>query len=110
MRKGAKWRSQVDLVVHPDLEDIVGGAVSVSAYTWGYEVGEGLIGSITTDDDSADWDGERDETDGRNELSLGDYPQDGVIAVTMVWGYFGGRLDQREIVEFDILFDTDFNW
>ncbi|MFQ6053626.1 MAG: matrixin family metalloprotease, partial [Candidatus Bathyarchaeia archaeon] len=36
--------------------------------------------------------------------------QEGVIAVTVVWGYFSGPPRQREIVEFDIMFDTDYTW
>lgn len=28
----------------------------------------------------------------------------------MVWGYFSGPPDLREILEFDVLFDTDFVW
>ena len=41
---------------------------------------------------------------------FGDYPEDGVIAVTIIWGIFGGPPKNREIVEFDMLFDTDFTW
>jgi len=43
-------------------------------------------------------------------LSWGNYPQAGVIAVTTIWGYFYGPPGKREIVEFDILFDTDYLW
>jgi hypothetical protein len=109
LRKGVKWLSPVSLVVHPALEEKVDGAIGLSRETWREATPEGLFGSYEISDD-ADWDDERDQTDGRNELSFGDYPQDGVIAVTVVWGYFGGPPDQREIIEFDILFDTDFNW
>ncbi|UCD07610.1 MAG: matrixin family metalloprotease, partial [Candidatus Aenigmatarchaeota archaeon] len=66
-----------------------------------------LVGSYSIDN-GATWD---DETpDGRNEMVFGDYPQSGVIAVTIIWGYFYGPPGQREIIEFDILFDTDFTW
>ena len=33
-----------------------------------------------------------------------------VIAVAVVWGYFSGPPKVREILEFDILFNTDFDW
>jgi len=36
--------------------------------------------------------------------------ESGVIAVCIVWGYFTGPPSTRRIVEFDIMFDTDFNW
>ena len=28
----------------------------------------------------------------------------------MVWGYFSGPPSEREIIEFDIMFDTDYHW
>jgi len=48
--------------------------------------------------------------DGKNTLGWGDYPKTGVIAVTTIWGYFTGPPQMREIIEFDIMFDTDFIW
>jgi len=30
--------------------------------------------------------------------------------VTIIWGYFTGPPQLREIIEFDIMFDTDFTW
>lgn len=41
-----------------------------------------------------------------NLITFGDYPQDGVIAVTMTWY---NSLD-RTVIDSDILFDTDFTW
>ena len=48
--------------------------------------------------------------DGRNELVFGNYSREGVIAITVIWGYFSGPPSRKQIVEFDILFDTDFTW
>jgi hypothetical protein len=42
--------------------------------------------------------------DGYNSISFGDYPEEGVIAVTAVW-YLA-----KTIYEYDILFDTDYVW
>ena len=44
--------------------------------------------------------------DGKNAVAFGNYPQDGVIAVTSIWY----NRKTKSIVEFDMLFDTDFNW
>ncbi len=41
-----------------------------------------------------------------NAISFGNYPTTGVIAVTIVWY----NQATKAIVEFDILFDTDFTW
>jgi hypothetical protein len=61
-------------------------------------------------DHEATWDDEPGETDGRNELLFGPYSDPNVIAVTVVWGYFNVPPKYREIVEFDILFNTAYAW
>lgn len=127
LAKGVKWKEEnlpIEYVINPTnsdglLEDFVTGAISISAGEWDN-------GTYTNDDNvwagvnvnlfadghtlnyTADWDS--DKPDGDNEISFGDYPQDGVIAVCIVWGRFGGPPGQREIVEFDIMFDTNFTW
>jgi hypothetical protein len=111
--KGVKWKElPVDYVVDPDnpdglTEDFVTGAIYAGAEEWDNHTGAELFGNYSIDY-SASWDS--DAPDGRNELLFGDYPEEGVIAVTVVWGYFYGSPSTREIIEFDVLFDTDFNW
>ena len=111
--KGAKWRdTPVDLVIDPDNLDgltqgFIVGAMEAGANEWDNHTGADIYGSYSIDH-GATW----DDTyrDGRNEIVFGDYPQSGVIGVTIIWGYFIGKPSSREIVEFDILFDTDFTW
>ena len=43
--------------------------------------------------------------DGENTIAWGNYPQSGVIAVTFIW-----YTRTRQILEFDMLFDTDWTW
>ena len=108
MGKGVKWKSSPGpCFVHPDLLSLVPGAISAGGDTWDIETSMDLFSNYTSDE-TANWDDE--VPDGRNEMSFGDYPQAGVIAVTVVWGYFSGPPSMREIYEFDILFDTDFDW
>jgi len=110
---GAKWKeTPVDYVIDPDntydlTEAFITGAISASAEEWDEHTGIELFGSYTVDYDSS-WDS--DAPDGRNELLFGDYDQEGVIAVTIIWGYFRGASGKGEIVEFDIMFDTDYTW
>ncbi len=47
--------------------------------------------------------------DGVNLVYFGNFAEDGVIAVTITWAYRGGP-NGKEIVEWDMLFDTDFTW
>lgn len=107
--RGVKWSElPVNYVIHPDLEAVVPGAIFTSAETWDAATGAELFSDSYVLDATATWDS--DSPDGRNELLFGDYPQGGVIAVTVIWGYFSGPPQTRKIVEFDILFDTDWAW
>jgi len=46
-----------------------------------------------------------DKRDGRNTIVWGNYPTSGVIAVTILW-----YIPNLAILEFDIVFDTDYAW
>jgi len=113
LSKGVKWKElPVDYVIDPDnpdglTENFVTSAISAGAEEWNSHTSAELFGSYSIDY-GASWDD--DAPDGRNEMVFGDYPQSGVIAVTIIWGYFYGPPGKREIIEFDILFDTDFTW
>ena len=88
-------------------EEFVVDAMLEGALEWDNHTLTALFGEYSIDP-TADWDG--DSPDGRNELVFGDYPVENVIGVTVIWGYFSGPPKNRRIVEFDILFDTDFTW
>lgn len=48
---------------------------------------------------------------GVNEIAFGNIAEPNVIAVTYVWGIWGGRPKDRQIVEYDQLYDdVDFAW
>jgi len=110
---GAKWQDvPVNYIIDPDnpdglTEKFVTNAMFLGAEELDNHTSADLFGGYEVDYNSS-WD--RDAPDGRNELLFGDYQQDGVIAVTITWGYFRGKPSARRIVEFDILFDTDFDW
>lgn len=49
--------------------------------------------------------------DGGNEIYFGDIASPGAIAVTIVWGIFSGPTFQRQLVEWDQVYDqVDFDW
>lgn len=112
--KGVKWKTTpVSYVIDPDNPDglsevFVANAIYLGAEEWDAHTGAELFNDEYTIDYSASWDS--DSPDGRNEVLFGDYPRTGVIAVTVVWGYFSGPPGRREIIEFDIMFDIDFTW
>ncbi len=47
---------------------------------------------------------------GHNTLSFASMGNPNIIAVTSVWGYFGGPKNRREIVEAHMLFNDDYVW
>ncbi|NVM56537.1 MAG: hypothetical protein HWN51_00235, partial [Desulfobacterales bacterium] len=111
--KWVEWKElPVSYVIDPTnsglTEGFVASAISAGAEEWDSWTGAELFNDAYEIVSDASWD--IDAPDGRNELLFGDYPEERVIAVTVVWGYFTGPPSRREIIEFDILFDTDFAW
>jgi len=104
LSKGAKLKSVESLTLHPDLDVLT---ILNSASEWDSYTLADLFGDYAIDS-TANWDSET--PDGRNEFSFANYPESGVIGVTIAWGYFSGPPQTREIIEFDVLFDTDFIW
>lgn len=108
--KGAKLVATENLVYnHADSglsRAAVEAAIANSATEWDNKTSASLFGPPTYSA-SANFDS---SPDGVNELSFGDYPTVGVIAVTRVWGIFSGPPSGRYIDQFDILFDTNFGW
>jgi len=111
--RGVEWKDfPVNYVIDPDnsdglTEEFVTNAMFLGAEEWDSHTDADLFGTYSIDY-SLSWDS--DAPDGENELVFGDYPQDGVIAVAIVWGYYTGPPQLRKIVEFDVLFDTDYVW
>jgi len=104
-----KWKSlPISYVVNPEVEAIVPGAIFTGNETWDAATSKELFNDNYSLDNTANWDG--DYPDGRNEYSMGNYPQDGVIAVTVVWSGVPIGSKGRQIIDFDVLFDTDFAW
>lgn len=110
LSKGAKLTASENLVFsHADSglsQGQVSGAIGDAATEWDSQTSINIFGSLTHSA-SANFDS---TPDGVNELSFGDYPTNGVIAVARVWGIFSGPPSGRYIDQFDIQFDTDFAW
>lgn len=114
--KGIEWKTlPVKYYIDSKIPEyltlaFVKSALSASAEEWDSWTSSELFSDDYDVIDDGSWDDTVEELDGRNELVFGDYPEDGVIAVAIVWGYFSGPPKQRSIVEFDIMFDTDYPW
>ena len=105
---GVKWTSlPVAYVINPTNEDgltaqDVTTAISQAAETWDDATNSELFKNKYAIDDTVTWGNQVY----KNAISFGDYSDPNVIAVTSIWYTRRGK----QIVEFDILFDTDFTW
>ena len=103
-----KWTSlPVSYEINPNNpqgldETFVINAISTSAETWDAATSQELMNDIYTVDYTAAY----GVQDYENALIFGNYPTAGVIAVTTVWY----NPAAKAIVEFDIMFDTDWTW
>lgn len=111
LAKGAKWKTTEDYVVNPTGSGVNQNAV-LQAMNAGVVEWERYGGSAIFGDGRLDAGAVYDDTrvDGRNVAVFGNYRDSNVIAITDVWGYFGGRTQTRELLEWDMLFNTYFNW
>ena len=113
LARGARWRAAEPYLIDPanvrGLNQTTVRLISAASLeAWDSEVvfdifgGEG--GGVVDGVDTA-------SPDGKNEIMFGDWPDEGAIAVTVVWGIFSGPPFMRELVEWDSLFDqSDFDW
>jgi len=105
---GVTWKSfPVSYVINPSnpdglSEEFVTTAISTSAETWDAATAKELF----NDAYSVNYEVNYGSQDFVNAIAFGDYPNDGVIAVTTIWYIPRGK----QIVEFDVLFNTRFDW
>lgn len=105
---GIKWPSlPVSYAVNPLnpdglSEDFVTANLAASAETWDAATSAELFNDAYTVDYTAQYGVQNYQ----NAVAFGDYPSDNVIAVTSVWYTRRGK----QIVEFDMLFNTRFSW
>lgn len=109
---GSAWKNlPVSYIINPvnalqpDLaESLVTGAIAQAAETWDTSaVTRELMNDLYTVDNTAQY----GVQDYKNVIAFGNYPTANVIAVTSIWIT---RRPTRQIVEFDMLLDTDFTW
>ncbi len=113
LANGAKWKS-----VEP-WEVNAGGSSLGSSYVlnnlvsnigkWENAASFGILGAGSSTNEVLEADTVR--MDDKNEVYFDDIAQDGVIGVTIVWGYFRGNPAWRELLEWDQVYDNvDYQW
>jgi len=116
MGKNIKWVAPVTLtcVINPtgNLDGLessfVNSTIATSAETWDAEVSQELFVTYSIDEVSENGDNYNDaQRDYTNEVFFADLPYEGAIAVCIVYYINAGPPSQRQILEFDLVFDAD---
>lgn len=114
LAKGAKWKTIEPYIVNPSNtggldETFVINNLAMDIDKWETAAGVDILGtgSATSETLVADL----ESPDNKNEVYFGDISQSNAIAITIIWGIFGGPPSQRELVEWDQVYDdVDFGW
>ncbi|MEK6957621.1 MAG: matrixin family metalloprotease [archaeon] len=113
LSKGAKWKTSESYKINPTnsqglSQELIVNSTNAADANWDNQVTFNIFGSGTADYNASYNNG---NLDGNNTLSFGSISNTGAIAVTTVWGYFGGPIQTRELIEWDMLLDqVDFQW
>ncbi|MFH1182567.1 MAG: matrixin family metalloprotease [Candidatus Woesearchaeota archaeon] len=105
---GVKWNTfPVNYAINPTntqglSESFITSKISTSAEAWDAATSKELFNNEYAVNDTAVY----RVYNGQNAIVFGPYPNNGVIAVTSVW--YSKRT--RQILEFDMLFNTYFAW
>ena len=114
LAKGARWKTTEPYVLDTSNaegmnESFVADNIQTGLNIWDSQVAFPIFGARDTLNvvDGAD----ASSPDDKNEILLGSIADSGTIAVTIVWGIFGGPTASRKLVEYDLVFDqADFSW
>lgn len=121
LANNAKWKAIEPWLINPENNslldnNIIFSNLSADITKW-EDAGDGLLNNnivqILGDGSSVNYGLSADFTapDGQNEVYFADVQSSGAIAITVVWGIFSGPPSQRELLEWDQVFDdVDYDW
>lgn len=115
LANGAKWKTVEPWLVNPAnvsglTDEFVFNNLDLDISKWevaasGFDIlGDGALISTPLEADTV-------APDGLNEVYFGSIEDSNAIAVTIIWGVFGGAPKNRRLVEWDMVYDeVDFAW
>ena len=105
MAKGAKWKTTESYITGQGIDPVI---TETSLNAWDSEVSFDVFGPR---DVNGIVDGPDDVSpDGKNEVEVQNLGSSSTIAYTIVWGIFSGPPRQRELVEWDAVFNTYYQF
>ena len=112
--EGARWRSSTQtLIIDPSNNAGIPHTLFLNSMIEAVNEWQGRLTTpvFSTIDTTTPSDGFDDNApDGKNEIMFGFIQEPGVLAMAVIWGFFGGDVNSREIVETDIMFNLHFPW
>lgn len=114
MARGASWKSVEPWVINSTNNSGLDSAWVLQNFTqsidkWEAAAGLDILGLGT--ETPALLEADTVAPDGANEVLFGSIADPGVIGVTIVWGVFGGPMQNRMLTEWDQAYDqVDFSW
>ena len=114
MASGAKWKVLEPWVVNSENTsglgaNFVADNLSLDITKWESAASKDILGSGSTTNDVLVAD--TISPDNANEVYFADVTDSDAIAITIVWGYFGGPPQTRALVEWDQIYDdVDYPW
>ncbi len=113
MAAGAKWKTVEPWVINPANSeglgaDFIYNTVANGLHKWETAANAEIFGngSLT----SAQLVADESTPDGTNEVYFGSIADSNTIGVTIVWGYFAGPTFSRELIEWDQIYNTYYDW
>lgn len=114
LASGAKWKTLEPWAMNPantrglDLAAVFNNE-SYNITKWENATGVDILGNGTST--STELVADTLSPDGLNEVYFGSIQDNNAIAITIVWGIFGGKTTQRYLAEWDQVFDEiDYDW
>lgn len=103
MAKGARWKTTEQYITDSGISTTL---TATALDTWDSEV---LFDIFGIRDETGTTDGaDTVSPDGKNEVMFENLGSTSTIAYAIVWGIFFGPPNQRELVEWDVVFNSDY--
>jgi len=113
LAKGAKWKTEESWIVNGlnlsgISESFILDNLGSDIEKWEASAGAQILG--TGSDTSAELVADTISPDNQNEVYFSSISDSGTIAVTIIWGIFGGPPQGRELVEWDQVYSENYLW
>ena len=105
LAKGASWKTTEPYMIGPGID---GTLTAASLDAWDSKVEFEIFGPELENENPNGPDSK--SPDNKNEVMFDNLGSTNTIAYTITWGIFGGPPSQRQLVEWDVVFNSDYEF